>query len=56
MHVAVRRIDVILEMMGRNAFSLWVFLSSRSSWIEKVVDALERATSLPGDFTTALVG
>jgi len=54
-HVAVWRINIILEVMSRNAFSLWVFLSSRSSWIEKVVDALECAASLPRDFTASLI-
>ena len=55
-HVAVLwRINIILEMMGRNAFSLWVFLGSRSSWIEKVVHALECTTSLPRNFSASLI-
>lgn len=56
MHVSMRGVDVILEMVSRNAFSLWVLLSTGCPWIEKVVDALESATSLPGDFSASLVG
>lgn len=56
MHIAVRRIHIVLEMVSRNALSLGMLLSPSSSRIEKVVHALECATTLPRNFSATFVG
>lgn len=36
----------MMEMVRRYSFSLRMFLSTGSSWVEKVVNTLERSASL----------